>query len=311
MRASKSRNTKKKEYFTIMFLPGPNARVRTLSISKSVIKSVLLSCVAVLILSLYLVYEYNDVKGKVWELQSMREELMQQKAQVQNFALNLLDYKRQMFLLRDLDTKLRRVVSLGPRDKAQQVLGIGGPDELGLQNLTSLGEKKQEEALKEMHEELTQLKGAASKQETSLQMLIEYFEDKRSLFASTPSVWPVRGWVTSPFGNRISPFTGIPTFHEGMDIAAQTGTPVVAPADGVVIRAGFGTGYGNMVELSHGYGIKTIYGHNSRLNVKAGQRVKRGDVISYVGDSGSSTGPHLHYEVRLNGLPVNPVRYLN
>ncbi len=311
MKARQSRNTKKKEYFTFMFLPGPNERVRTLSISKSVLKSVFFSLIAIVALSLYLIYDYNDVKDKVGELRSMREELMQQKAQVQNFALNLLDYKRQMFLLRDLDTKLRRVVSLGPRDKAQQVLGIGGPDELGLQNLTSMGEKKQEEALKEMHQELTQLKGAASKQETSLQMLIEYFEDKRSLYASTPSVWPVRGWVTSPFGNRTSPFTGIPTFHEGMDIAAQTGTPVVAPADGVVVRAGFGTGYGNMVEISHGYGVKTIYGHNSRLNVKPGQRVKRGDVISYVGDSGSSTGPHLHYEVRVNGLPVNPVRYLN
>ncbi len=96
----------KKEYFTFMFLPGPNSRVRTLSISKSALKSVFLSLVAVLFLSLYLVYEYNDVKDKVWELQSVREELMQQKAQVQSFALNLLDYKRQMFLLRDLDTKL-------------------------------------------------------------------------------------------------------------------------------------------------------------------------------------------------------------
>lgn len=311
MKARKSRNIKKKEYFTFMFLPGPNAKVRTLSISKSVIKSVLLSVAAVILLSLYLIYEYNDVKDKVWELQSMREELMNQKAQVQNFALNILDYKRQMFLLRDLDTKLRRVVSLGPRDKAQQVLGIGGPDELGLQNLTSMGEKKQEEALKEMHQELTQLKGAASKQEASLQMLIEYFEDKRSLYASTPSVWPVRGWVTSPFGNRTSPFSGILKFHEGMDIAAQTGTPVVAPADGVIIKAGFSTGYGNMVEISHGYGLRTIFGHNSRLNVKAGQRVRRGDVISYVGDTGSSTGPHLHYEVRVNGLPVNPVKYMN
>jgi len=311
MKARKSRNIKKKEYFTFMFLPGPNAKVRTLSISKSVIKSALLSVAAVILLSFYLIYEYNDVKDKVWELQSMREELMQQKAQVQNFALNILDYKRQMFLLRDLDTKLRRAVSLGPRDKAQQVLGIGGPDELGLQNLTSMGEKKQDEALKEMHQELTQLKGAASKQEASLQMLIEYFEDKRSLYASTPSVWPVRGWVTSPFGNRTSPFSGILKFHEGMDIAAQTGTPVVAPADGVVIKAGFSTGYGNMVEISHGYGLKTIFGHNSLLNVKAGQRVKRGDVISYVGDTGSSTGPHLHYEVRANGLPVNPAKYMN
>jgi murein DD-endopeptidase MepM/ murein hydrolase activator NlpD len=311
MRDRKSRKVQKKEYFTFMFVPGPNERVRTLSISKSALKTALLSVVAVIILSLYLVYEYNDAKDKVWELQAVREELMQQKAQVQSFALNLLDYKRQMFLLRDIDTKLRRVVSLGPRDRAQQVLGIGGPDELGLQNLTAMGEKKQEEALKEMHQELTQLKGAASKQEASLQMLVEYFEDKRSLYASTPSVWPVRGWITSPFGNRTSPFSGILKFHEGLDIAAQTGTPVMAPADGVVIKAGFSTGYGNMVEVSHGYGIKTIFAHNSRLNVKAGQRIRRGDTIAYVGDSGSSTGPHLHYEVRLNGLPVNPVKYMN
>ena len=294
-----------------MFLPGPNAHVRTLSISKYVIKTVFLSLAALIVVSLYLVYEYNDVKDKVWELQSMREELKQQKAEVQGFALNLLDYKRQMFMLRDLDAKLRRAVSLGPRDRAQQVLGIGGPDELGIQNLAAMGEKKQEEAFKEMHQELTQLKGSASRQEASLQMLIEYFEDKRSLYASTPSVWPVRGWVTSHFGNRTSPFSGILKFHEGIDIAAQTGTQVMAPADGVVVKAGFGTGYGNMVEISHGYGMKTLYAHNSRLNVKAGQRVKRGDVIAYVGDTGSSTGPHLHYEVRVNGLPFNPVKYLN
>lgn len=311
MRVRKSGKIRKKEYFTFMFLPGPNERVRTLSISKFALKSVFLSFMAALVLSLYLGYEYNDAKDKVWELRSVREELMQQKAQVQSFALNLLDYKRQMFLLRDLDTKLRRAVSLGPRDKAQQVLGIGGPDELGLQNLAILGEKKQEEALKEMHQELSQLKGAASRQETSFQMLIEYFEDKRSLYASTPSIWPTRGWVTSHFGNRMSPFSGIVKFHEGIDIAAQTGTPIMAPADGVVIKAGFVTGYGNLLELSHGYGIKTAFAHNSRLNVKAGQRVKRGDVIAYVGDTGSSTGPHLHYEVRMNGLPVNPVRYMN
>ncbi|MDH4161485.1 MAG: peptidoglycan DD-metalloendopeptidase family protein [Nitrospirota bacterium] len=311
MKARSTRHIKKKEYFTIMIVPGPNSRVRTIRISKSAIKSTLYSLLGIFLLSFYLAYEYHDVKGKVGELQSVREELMEQKAQVQNFALNLLDYKRQMFLLRDLDTKLRRVVSLGPRDKAQQVLGIGGPDELGLQNLAALGEKRQADALKEMSQELSQLKGAASRQEASLQMLIEYFEDKRSLYASTPSVWPVRGWVTSRYGTRTSPFSGILKFHEGIDIAAQTGTPVAASADGVVIKAGFSTGYGNMVEISHGYGIKTLYAHNSRLNVKAGQRVHRGDVIAYAGDSGSSTGPHLHYEVKINGLPVNPAKYLN
>lgn len=311
MKARTIRKKRKKEYYTFIFLPGPNERVRTFSISKPAVKTSFFALIGVVVLSFYLVYEYNDVKDKVWELQSVREELMEQKTQVQNFALSILDYKRQMFRLRDLDTKLRRAVSLGPRDKAQQVLGIGGPDELGLQNLSAMGEKKQEEALKSMHEELNLLKGAALKQEASLQALIEYFEDKRSMYAATPRIWPVKGWVTSHFGNRISPFSGIPQFHEGIDIAAQTGTPVVATADGVVIKAGFATGYGNMVEISHGYGIRTLYAHNSRLNVKVGQRVKRGDVIAYVGDSGSSTGPHLHYEVRINNVPVNPLRYLN
>ncbi len=294
-----------------MFLPGPNARVRTLNISKSKVKLVLLSFVGVLVLSAYLIYEYNNIIGKEWELQTMREELMQQKTQVQNFALRMIDYKRQMFLIRDLDTELRRAADLDPRDKTQLVLGLGGRDELGLQNLVTIGEKNQDEALKEMHQELTQLQGAASKQETSLQTLIEYFEDKRSLYASTPALWPVHGWVNSPFGNRISPFTGTIQFHEGIDIAAEIGTPVLAPADGVVIKAGFESGYGNVVELSHGYGFITVFGHNSRLNVKPGQHVKRGDIISYSGNTGSSTGPHLHYEVRINGLPVNPISYLN
>jgi murein DD-endopeptidase MepM/ murein hydrolase activator NlpD len=306
-----SKKARKKKYYTFMFVPGSTARVRTLKISRSVLATVLLSLAGVLVLSVYLVCKYSDVKGQARELQSMREELMQQKAQVQNYALNLIDYKRQMFLIRDLDTKLRRALSLGPRDKAQQLLGIGGPDELGLENLATIGEKKQGEALREMHQEVTQLREAASKQETSLHTLIEYFEEKRSLSASTPSVWPVRGWVTSPFGNRISPLSGERQFHAGIDIMAEIGTPVVAPADGMVIKAGFEAGYGNMVELSHGYGLRTVFGHSSRLNVKAGQHVKRGDIIAYVGDTGSSTGPHLHYEVRLNSLPVNPDRYLN
>jgi murein DD-endopeptidase MepM/ murein hydrolase activator NlpD len=311
MQRKNSRRTRKKEYVSFMFLPGPNARVRALKISKSVIKTVLLSLAGVLVLSVYLIYKYNDAQGKAWELQSMHQELMQQKVQVQNFAVNLIDYKRQMFFIRGLDTKLRRAVSLGPRDKAQLVLGIGGRDELGLQDLATIGEKKQDEALKEMHQELAQLQGAASKQEASLETLIEYFEDRRSLYASTPSVWPVRGWINSPFGNRISPFTGKIQFHEGIDIAAQIGTAVIAPADGVVIKAGFESGYGNVVALSHGYGLKTVFGHNSRLNVKPSQYVKRGDIIAYSGNTGSSTGPHVHYEVRVNGVPVNPLRYLN
>jgi uncharacterized coiled-coil protein SlyX len=311
MLGKKARSARKKEYFTFLFLPGPNARVRTLHISKAACRSFLLSLAGVLVLSFYFLYAYHDVKGKEGELQSMRQEIMQQKAKIQNFALDLIDYKRQMFLIRETDTKLRHAVHLGSLDRPRLLLGIGGQDELGIQNLAAIGEKKQGEAIKEMHEELAELRGAATKQEASLQALIEHFEDVRTRYESTPDVWPVRGWVTSPFGNRVAPFTGRVQFHEGIDIAVEVGTPVVAPADGVVVKAGFESGYGNMVELSHGYGLRTVFGHNSRLNVKPGQRVKRGDVIAYSGSTGSSTGPHVHYEVRLNGLPVNPRRYLN
>jgi len=293
-----------------MFLAGPNSCVRTLCISKSLLKSLLFSISGILVICACLLYKYYDVKERAWELQSKREEIMRQRAQVQTFALNLIEYKRQMFLARGLDAKLRRAVSLYPENKTQQFLGIGGPDELGLQNLVAIGEKKQDEALKEMHQELTLLQSAASKQETSLQTLMEYFEDKHSLYASTPAAWPVRGWVTSPFGSRVSPLNGRTQFHEGIDIAVETGTPVSAPADGVVVRAGFAAGYGIMVEINHGYGLKTVFGHNSQVNVKPGQHVRRGDVISYSGSTGSSTGPHVHYEVRLKGLPVNPIHYL-
>jgi hypothetical protein len=189
MKVGKSGKLQRKEHYTFMFLPGPNERVRTLSLSKSALKTALLFVSAVIALSfffIYKVYDYGNAKDR--ELQTVRGELMRQKAQVQGFALSLLDYKRQMFLLRDLDTKLRRIVNLGPRDRAKQAPGIGGSEEPGLRNLAAMGEKRQEEAIEEMRRELSQLKGTASRQEASLQTLFEYFENKRSLSASTPSI---------------------------------------------------------------------------------------------------------------------------
>ncbi len=128
--------------------------------------------------------------------------------------------------------------------------------------------------------------------------------------ASAPSLWPIEGAVTSSFGEREDPFNGEGAFHKGIDISARIGTPVHAPADGTVMMAGFGSGYGREVVLDHGHGVSTVYGHLSAWNVVAGQQVKRGDIIAYTGDSGRSTGAHLHYEVRLNDQPVNPHKYL-
>jgi murein DD-endopeptidase MepM/ murein hydrolase activator NlpD len=125
-----------------------------------------------------------------------------------------------------------------------------------------------------------------------------------------PSLWPVIGRITASFGEREDPFTDEPAFHPGIDIAAPYGTPVRATADGVVVFAGEEDGYGRIVMIDHGFGISTCYAHLSGFNTEVGDRVQRGEVIGYVGDSGRSTGPHLHYEVRIDNTPVNPWRYM-
>jgi len=137
-----------------------------------------------------------------------------------------------------------------------------------------------------------------------------FLNDQHSLLAAKPQGWPVKGWVTSGFGRRYSPFTGRRVMHDGLDIAASSGTHVYATADGVVCRVGNNSSYGKVVEIDHGYGLKTFYAHNSKIFVKNGQRVKRGDRISAVGNTGRSTGPHLHYEVRVRERAVNPRTFL-
>ena len=127
---------------------------------------------------------------------------------------------------------------------------------------------------------------------------------------STPTLWPVIGHLTAGFGERMDPFSGEGAFHTGVDIAAQYGDPVRVSADGVVIEAGDRAGYGRLVVVDHGFGVTTWYGHLSTFNVMVGEQLRRGDTIGNVGVSGRSTGPHVHYEVRINGAPVNPMRYL-
>jgi len=127
---------------------------------------------------------------------------------------------------------------------------------------------------------------------------------------SAPNLWPVEGQVTGSFGERIDPFNGEGAFHSGVDIGSSFGSPIIAPADGVVTFSDLLGGYGKAIMINHGNGISTRYGHLSGYAVTAGQAVHRGDVIGFVGESGRSTGPHLHYEVRINDTPVNPYKYL-
>jgi len=143
-----------------------------------------------------------------------------------------------------------------------------------------------------------------------LQQIISRLSQQKTLLASIPSMTPVDGWVTSGFGQRSSPFTGEPAVHRGIDVAAPSGTPIYAPADGVVVFSGVRNGFGNFVLVAHGYGVVTGYGHNAQNLVSPGQVIHRGDQIATVGQSGRSTGPHLHYEVTVNGRSIDPMKFI-
>jgi murein DD-endopeptidase MepM/ murein hydrolase activator NlpD len=132
----------------------------------------------------------------------------------------------------------------------------------------------------------------------------------QALANATPSIWPARGWLSASFGNRADPFTGATTFHPALDISADRGQPIYATAAGTVQSASYSGAYGNLVEIAHGFGLTTRYGHMSRMAVRTGSTVKRGDVIGYVGATGRATGAHVHYEVWVNGRPINPLRLL-
>lgn len=154
------------------------------------------------------------------------------------------------------------------------------------------------------------IKNALKETETRVNDLDQYLLNKESILKSTPSLMPAIGALTSPYGPRLSPYAGRIKMHEGIDIGASVGTPIVAPADGIVTFSGAKPGFGNFVQIVHGYGVETIFGHMASLHVKKGEKVVRGTKIATVGNTGYSTGPHLHYEVRVNGTPVDPIYYI-
>ncbi|MCB0415756.1 MAG: M23 family metallopeptidase [Bdellovibrionales bacterium] len=146
--------------------------------------------------------------------------------------------------------------------------------------------------------------------EQSVLNLVNVLEEKQSLLNATPSIMPVKGWFTSRFGYRLDPFTGKPTMHTGLDIAASPGSPVFSPAAGLISYIGYEAGYGKIISIDHGNGVTTRFAHNSQVFVDLGQKVQRRDVIAAVGSTGRSSGPHLHYEVRIQGIPVDPFNYI-
>jgi murein DD-endopeptidase MepM/ murein hydrolase activator NlpD len=231
----------------------------------------------------------------------LRSQILLVQEKVAHISATLDRVERFDAKLRTAVTQLQdpeRNLAIGPVGSAESETTIPGPAPAAQGNLQALPGR------------LSSLETEATRQEQSLRQLQEYFDDQRSLLASTPSIWPTRGWVTSDFGTRIDPYTAERSMHQGLDIATPHGQPVYSPSDGTVVFAGIEAGYGNVLVIDHGYGVKTRYAHLSEIAVHLGDRVRRGEKVAAVGNTGRSTGPHLHYEVRVNGIPENPRKFI-
>lgn len=241
------------------------------------------------------------------QLADARKTIQEQNTQIASMDGKLQLLSGDLARVQQFDAKLRVMMNMD-KEPADISSNIGGPMGPSSQPLPL---HRQELLARRVHSLLDQLSTDTRMEELRQQDLLHVMRENREILASTPSIWPTDGYLTSTFGRRASPFgTGTTDFHKGLDIANRPGTPVRAPAKGVVTFTGWDGGYGNCVVVNHGNNISTRYAHLQQIFTKVGQAVNRGDVIASVGSTGRSTGPHLHYEVRVGGVCVNPLRYI-
>ena len=302
--------------FSFYILSNTGSSVKRSAISYSALMVMGGGIAAFLVFFFYIIFGYFDLKSTSVNAERLQKEIVVQKAevegqrqQIKRFAADINILKDKLASLKEFEKRIRIIANLEDVDNQDSLFGVGGSIPEDLDPKIALDEKN-EPLLREMHSQTSELKVASIKQEEDFESLLKHFEKQRNLLASTPAIRPVVGWVTSKFGYRKSPYTSLREFHKGLDIAARRGTPIVASADGVVSFSGRKGLLGNLVTIDHGHGMVTRYAHAHKRLVRRFQKVKRGDKIALVGNTGKSTGPHLHYEVHLNGVPVNPEKYI-
>lgn len=286
-----------KRYSTIIFVPHARAKFRKLKVSHRLLLSVASLVTSSLCLSTFFSIQYFTAISQTHELNKLQRENRELQVANEQFSKSVESLRTQLHTVEDRTRKLAIIAGITTLDETSQG-GVGG---LG-QNENLAGNP--------YRDDVDKMSFRSRRLERDLSVLEQKFVAQSQLLSSTPSIAPVRGILTDGFGGRSDPFTGEPGTHNAVDISSAVGQPVRAPADGLVVKAEWANGYGNCVYLAHGYGFSTRYGHLSSFNVRPGDKVKRGDVIGYVGSTGRSTGPHLHYEVRLNNNPVNPLEYI-
>ncbi len=312
-----------------MIFRGMTTNPLKIGLRKATLKKVFLAAVVVLAVQVGVLVHYVVQTNQVAELEELREELSQSRGQTVAFSEAIDDMRQRMLSMQEVHAKLQTMFGLDHEQRDGLVVdGQGGeefPYDASFSRATGrLSEEAPADELirsnpnasrstlvVKIEKGLVWLDRQALRQRHVLARLEETAEERVERWAATPSIWPVKGPVTSKFGPRISPFTGKKAFHSGLDIGSPRGKEVRAPAAGRVAVAAYDTRMGNFIRINHGYGIETTYGHLLKTLVKYGQRVKRGDLIGLVGSTGRfSTGPHLHYQIAIQDTVVNPRQYI-
>ena len=325
--------------YTVVIFRGSTAKPLRFSFPRKFVRKLLIVGAILLVADLLVISHYVVRTGEVWELSAFRAEALSARQQTMAFSTAVDDLKKRLSSMKEVNQRLRVMLGIDTPKSGDQFNGRGGeetplpegsplitgdklqkdaglPSSLERAGVEGQGEQanasdiNEQELVATVKQGIAWLAKEADMQERSLQELSVAAEQKSSRWAATPSIWPVKGWVTSGFGPRVSPFTEKPAWHDGLDIGAAANAPVQAPAQGRVTSVGFDSKLGNVVKLDHGFGIETLYGHLAKALVKEGQRVKRGDVVGLVGSSGLATGPHLHYMVKVNGQTFDPTKYI-
>ena len=227
-------------------------------------------------------------------------------AKIDEFNQSIDGLQVELAVLTEKEKAIRTIFELPEIDPAERALGIGGPNMLPIEEeiVPSRVTAYQSEA------ELDRLLALTQFEKEQFNAVYQALLEKREDLDHTPSIMPTKGWLTRGYGTKRDPFTGENKLHAGIDVSNRIGTPVVATAHGTVVQVERQKGLGKMVKIDHGNGYVTIYGHLSEFKVKRGQKVKRGEVIALMGNTGYSTGPHLHYEIERNGRAINPMNHV-
>jgi murein DD-endopeptidase MepM/ murein hydrolase activator NlpD len=297
-------------FYTLLILPKKDSSAKKISLSGTLVKGVCIFSMGLILFTMYFSYDYIHIRREQAELKRLKQQTAEQRKQIEGLVTKVDQFAVKMDELRQFDKKIRIMANLVTGRDKEQLLGIGGPmsEENRVRSKMAADDKAM---IAGIGRHVDRLMDDALSREQSFTALLAYLKEKKSLLASTPSIWPVAGWVTSEFGQRISPFGSDKEFHKGIDIATRIGKLIQAPADGIVAEVAFQHDVGQMVRIDHGHGISSFFGHLSKAAVRTGVTVRKGDRIGYVGNTGRSTGSHLHYAVMLNGIPVNPRKYLN